>query len=464
MNSQQRLGTLVFIPDSRLSREKSALLMRIFHGFKGFTNVKLLPPHIDQEQLLEELALIPDVKLILAPWYLYLIWSKVEALYGLTRTSGPTFAGYFTEELRAEDLGGEVDHIRAILLDFSSMDAREIRTMVHSLVADTRRAGIRPLLASASTPVYCESWYGGMGLGSRMDQVCSIPEFTQYEWNSRAKSLRLCLSAFWSLVYEIGPGKTAVSQPTPGAGARSPRAYFQFAADVNLCVMRLMFCMPSWSPKDALSTFWPGASLPAGAPELLLRYSDFLRVHSIAETHDLEIVAGFLRSAPSERQPNCLHTLWIEPIAAALVSEVPFEVPGPHSPHLRVLPPQGRGGADGTVPESAEQQIRELRELVAKRDELIAELRSGGVGTANPLPPPDAEAFLDAFQEKYLQARQQISEFEARVREIERDGDGVPGEVVKLRGEMRELATREEDWIRKLSSFIDIYRESRKRS
>ncbi len=474
---------IAFVVDERLSRERAAIVGRVIQALKRFAQIDLINGSATEDALLTKLG-ARTYDLVMAPWYRYLKWSKVEAFYGLTRTSGPTFAGYYCEQLLPYELGEQAEHYRAILIDFAALPVHEAALLIRSLIKDSNRTGLRPLLDPQAL-IYCENWYSGQGLGNRMDQVLALPEIHKTEWMARATSIRIALSALWSLVYEEGPGKSEFAQTITGS---SPKAYFQVGTDRNLLALRLCYTMSSWSPKDVLSRFWPNQKSPTAAAQLLLRFCDFTRAHFISETNDVEIVAGFFASAPAEKAPNETHTLWVEPIAPNLISEVPYEVPGPTYPYLRHL-----GGAPkkpntdalarqvaSEVDEDEEslpigdphnprdrfliqaaKKIRDLKAMVHEREQTIRELRSGGVGTSRPLPPPDAEALLEAFQGKYFEARYQIRQFELKIVEMEKKGASA-AEVEALKRKMAELAAREREWIKSLATTLEAFRESRK--
>lgn len=463
----KKLGTILFVMDERLSREKATLLARTIHTLRQIADVQLLAGHIDEDSLVKKLE-EQTPQLVLAPWYRYLNWSRVEAFYGLTRTSGPTFAGYFCDRVEGFELGGEADHLRTILLDFGGMTAGETTVLVRALMKDTQRSGILPLLA-AGTPVYCENWYSGQGLGLRMDAVLGLPEIANQEWAHRVNSIRIAMTSLWSLIYDEGPGKSEFHQQIT---INSPKAYFQVAADRRCLVLRLCYSMPTWSPKEAVSVFWPRQENPTHPAQLLLRFADFVRVHRITETTDVEVVAGFFNSAVADRAPNQLHSIWIEPITAKLVTEIPYEAPSPSTPHLKPLPTialndpklrseHGEKARERFIVEAAV-KIRELKTALSDRDQLIKELKSGGVGTSAPLPPPDAETLLEAFQERFFDARFQIRQFELQIAEMERSG-ATQQEVEALRVKMNVMAQRLQSWIAKLGATIESFREAKKK-
>ena len=466
-----KLPSIAFVFDERLSRQRAAILTRIVNSMRQYARIELIGGKVTEDELLKKLE-ATQYDLVLAPWYRYFSWSKIEGFYGLTRTSGPTFAGYFCESILPYELGDQAEHYRAILLDFCNLDVLAIRLLVRSLLADSRRTGILPLIAQG-TPVYCESWHQSQGLGHVLDAVASLPELQQASWASRRSGIRVCLGALWGLIFEEGPGKGDRKTGT----SRPARAYFQIGIDPATIAIRLCYALPGSSPREALTTFWPDARMGAVPAQLLLRHADFIRVHHIPEPSDMEVTVGFFASSPAaEAFHGQVHTLWVEPVSASTVSEMPFELgsPGPGSP-LRALPvpatsqsvaepgsapaegPAGVGKAHRFILEAAA-KIRELKGAIAERDDLIRELRSGGVGTARQLPPPDVESLIEAFQERYLGTGFQIEQFAEQVAQLERGGAS-PGEIEAVRQKMASLHQKQQSWVRQIAGTIELLRD-----
>jgi hypothetical protein len=275
--------------DERISRERRAILTRVINQVRGFSHrVTVVSGDLPEAEVIKRIER-DGFDLVLAPWYRYIAWSRIEAYFGASRTGGPTFAGYFAEPLLPHEVGAQNGRQRAILLDFTQMSTPESVRLVRNLMYETMRAGIRPWLEGAP-PIYCENWYYAQGLGMRMDHLLAIPEIASSEWARRAPALRLVLGALWSLVYEEGPGKSEFAQAA--TSLHSPRAYFQVAADARTLVFKLHYAMPAWTAKDVVAAFWPDAKRPTAAAQLLLRHADFLRVHLIPEGSDVEVVAG----------------------------------------------------------------------------------------------------------------------------------------------------------------------------
>lgn len=462
---------IALVVDERLTRDRRGGLSRVVNALRQFAHVQIMAGELDEEKLLQKIQK-ERFDLILAPWYNYLKWSKLEAHFGLTRSSGPTVAGYSCEPIDPHELGEVTSSLRTMIFDFSETHPHEAALLVRSLVDESRRSGIRPLL-DPTAMVYCETWFQGQGMGGRTDSVLSLTELAMGGWVPRAPAIRMILGALWSLVYEEGSGKSELSNVLTG-GKQTARAYLQVGCDSKTLVFRLCYSLPSSSAKNALTKFWPDPARPTAASQLLLKFADFIRVHTIADGQEIELTTGLFQSAASEKAHRRLHNFWIEPIAASLISEIPFEIPGPESHLLKALPIVfGLGGRPNTGLDNLDRdsrdkfvfeaavKIRELKKQVAERDERIQELRSGGVGTAAPLPPPDAEALIEAFQQKYNETRHQIRQFELAIAEMEVKG-ATTQEVEALRLKMKMLARREEDWIRKLAKTLHSYRSVRK--
>jgi hypothetical protein len=465
-----KIGPVAFMMDERLPREKAQLVMRVVNSLRHVANIDVLDGSTEQDVILRRLEK-KEHPLVIVPWYRYLAWSRIEAQYGLTRTTGPTFAGYFADQVQPYEVELSPEFQRAILLDFSNLHTAEASKLLQLLLKDQTRYGLRPLF-DPRTGIFCETWYGGQGLGNRMDSVLELPIVAK-EWTERHNAIRIALTALRGLVYDEGPGKGELARALT---ARSPKGYFQVAADAQTLALRLCYAMGGWAPKDALQAFWPQNTRPTSPAQLLLRHADALRVHTVAETPDLEVVALFFKSAPAEAAPQQFRTLWIEPLAAHIVTEAPYEAPGPESPQLRLLP--GAQTADAAAEAAkpartdaaskakdrmlyeAALKLRDLRKQLEERDELIRELRSGGVGTAKALPPPDAESLLEAFQQRYGEARLELRQLELQVADAEKNGIG-PQAVDRLRRRMADLAAREATWIRQIAALLEQFKKAR---
>src|SRR5689334_17435612 len=108
--------------DDRLSREKTHIVARALNLLRQEAQLEILPGETTEVQLLAKLQApdAPQYHAILAPYHKYLGWTRLEAHLGLTRSTGPAFAGYFADPLSLKDLGAVRDGARSTLLDFAS--------------------------------------------------------------------------------------------------------------------------------------------------------------------------------------------------------------------------------------------------------------------------------------------------------------------------------------------------------
>ncbi len=449
MKAQKR-GRIAFVVDSRLSREKSALLNKMIIALRQRFHIDLLGGDCSEEELLSKLE-TQNYDLVLAPWYRYLNWSRVEAFYGLTRNSGPTFAGYFSEPLLPYELGQPPNYYRMILLDFCHLHPQEILILLDSLAQDTQRLGLDPLF-SPNSFLQSEIWQDHVQPGKKVDLFSLLPE-TSPEWASRLASIRISALALWSLIYEQGPGKAGLPRKPEGVSMERARLYW--AMDAEHLALRLIYQAPHLTPKDLLQSFWPAQeNLPDLPQSLLRRHADWIRAHLLQEENQVELVIGFFKSAPSQKAAEQIHTLWIEPISAKLrptEERRPKPTAIPQAPEQELTATQLK---DRFVFESAI-KIRELKELLAEKIRQIEEMRFGGVGSAPPLPSPDGEILLDAFEERILELKGQIHQLATQMNLLENPPGQRLQDIAILNDKLQESTRRIEAWKGKLRILQD---------
>ena len=472
---QKSTARIIWLVDDRMPKEASIALTRSLNYLKSkFSITTLKASEYKEEALLFRLKAEP-ADLILVPLKEYLLWEKVDNALGANRTKGPIFAGYFCENIDIKILETQKSNHRRIVLDFKHLLPAEVLLILRTMLNETHRSGIRPFL-KPDTPIYCENWYPEQGLGTRLDNILKLPELSKGHWQSRASSLRILLSGLWGLIYEDGPGKSHEGQ---GVGS-SPVAYFQIAADEQCIALRLMYEGGSkGSAQETLKLFTPGTVNATRGRQLSGHYSDFMRVHSIVELAMVEVSLFLFPSASVEKDADHLHSHWIDPINDQLVIERPFHGPSPLEPRLRALP-----SVETTMPRlkaietlsnlrtekttkrlltEATQQINALKAKIKEQGDKITELRSGGIGAPSTPSIPEPEDLLEAFQERYFDARFQIRQFELQIEKLEKEG-GKAYDIEVLKFKMEALANRERAWIRKLMTTLENYRNSIKES
>ena len=472
---QKSTARIIWLIDDKLPKEATVALTRSLNYLKSkFSITPLKASDYKEDAVLFRLKAEP-ADLILVPLKEYLLWERVENALGSNRTKGPIFAGYFCENTDIKILDTQKSNHRRVVLDFKHLLPAEILIILRSMLTETSRSGIRPFL-KPETPIYCENWYPDQGLGTRLDNILKLPELSKAHWQSRASSLRILLSGLWGLIYEDGPGKSHEGQ---GVGS-SPIAYFQIAADEQCIAMRLMYEAGSkGSAQETLKLFTPGSVNGTRGRQLSGHYSDFMRVHNVVELGIVEVSLFLFPSASVEKDADHLHSHWIDPINDQLITERPYIGPSPLEPRLRALPSvevnMPRLKAMETLSNfrtekttkrlltEATQQINALKAKIKEQGDKITELRSGGIGVASPPSMPEPEDLLEAFQERYFDARFQIRQFELQIEKLEKEG-GKAYDVEVLKFKMEALANREKAWIRKLMTTLETYRNAIKAS
>ena len=457
----KKSSSIAFLLDDRVSHDRVSILVRLLNQLAPHFELELIKSAETTEAQLLQKFTDTQYPLILAPLHRYFPWTRLENLLGVNRTSGPTLAGYFCEPIPSFQLPSPEGHSRRIILDFAHLEGNDLRILVNSLCIDRQRLGLTSLLES-NTPLFSENWYENKGTGYLIDAVLGTHEISN-GWSLRFPAIRIVLSALWALIFEEGSGRRDAPPPSDST-KRPPRAYFQAGSDSKLLVFRLYYPLAGvGNPKDILKAFWPDSHGSTESAQLLLRFGDFLRVHLIKETSEVELTVGFFPSACSEKAPQKLHTLWIEPLTSKLIEDPPYQLQSPSFPHikpLRSLQPIGTSPSQDLALLQAAEKIKELRSIIEAKDLKIQELKTGGVGTAQPLPPVDAEGLLDAFQQKYFEAKYQIRKFEQRIQEIEKSG-AAPGEMEDLQEKMKVLTQREREWVKRLASTLLAFRNDK---
>lgn len=472
MKNASQHGPILIVKDERLAPERAHALSRLLASLKEKFPIELMEGDAPEAQILERLNKGP-VQALLMPWHRYLKALKTEAQFGLKRMAGPGLAGYFAEPISSQELGAEPSRDRMVLLDWIHMNPFEVATWLDAFADDSRRSGILPLVREGN-PVFGAAWFGDSSPGPTLDGILHIPALQESPWKERLGSVRMLVMGLWSLIFDEGPGKLSDL-----GGARAAKAQFQVALDSQVLAMRVCYGMPGWKKNgwvEAVRTFWPAAAVPGGATNAIFNYADSVRVHIVGDSSDVEITVTLQASAPSKTAPQKVRQLWVDPISPKLVEPLLAPGSGKGAPAALTQPgtfanmpaPQ----AAGPSPENdklkkllgqASIKLQELKTTILDRDKVIRELRSGGVGTAQPLPPPDTSALLDAFLERYFDAQFQIRKVEVAF-ENAKNGGATPQQIEALQKKVTALTRLEKDWIEKLQKILDSYKNPNRKT
>jgi hypothetical protein len=467
--TEEKVPHILFIFDDQAGRERKSALTQILYGLRGSARTTVLTGVQIEDEVLHKLQM-QGYDLVLVPLRYYAHWQRIEALFGLNRTSGPTVSAYFIEPTLPGQLPAQLAYLRAICLDFARITPSEAAILIRALAIDSRRSGLAPLLTSG-TPIYFDVWTQTRESGSHFDSIFGLKEWNQSEWSRHNHSLRVALAHLWSFVFDQGAARSTL---TDSQGTQIPRAWFQVAFQPNVLLVRLLAAVPDGSAKAVLNSFWPKsteASRRDPAIHGLRSSTDFLRVHSIAETGELEITLGWLPSRPSLEYPDEQHTLWIEPLSQKKFKEPPYLTPSddPRLKPLRVAP----GATDNPAIRRARSEnleakfktqerlivmqqtkLSQLRRLADDQEMLIKELRRGGVGAPQRFEAPDAPALLDALKARLREAGDQIRTLHARARQtLEVSPTSLENEALRKR--LETLLAQDRAWTSRLNELLE---------
>ncbi|MEN9722423.1 MAG: hypothetical protein RJB38_409 [Pseudomonadota bacterium] len=370
--------TITVVTDPSLGRERQASLLKTWAMLRKIADVTILPTKTTEFHLLDHLER-HQPQLTLLPWQHYLSWSRIEGYYGLTRTSGPTIAGYFGGPTDRQEIGSVNLYHRLILLDLFSTSPIERLRLIHALLHDRLRSGLRPLVSSKALRYY-ESWKGNHPPGLTVDSLVSLPALREAPWKNRLPSIQLIALSLWNLAFEDGRA-LARSDWIKKIQSNRVRAYFELTLDHNILAFRVCYQQQPNSARSIIEDFWPD-TLQAHTPfrRILEQNVDLLRIHPIAERSEIEIVVSLFKSGAKERPSSELRSLWIEPLAMHLVKEMP-SAPEDEDSDSIPLPSMTMTGVDEQVIDlnRAQRQISWLEEQLDERDKQIKELLTGGL-------------------------------------------------------------------------------------
>ena len=470
MKSPWKLGKIAVVQDALLPKEKSKALTSVLNELRKDAEIELLKGTTTEEIMLAQLQ-SQNYSAILVPWRLYFEWGKVERHFGRARGSGPVMVGYTADRFEFSSLPQAPQHLKILLLDLGHLLPSEARCLLVNTVQEERRSGIRPFFEDQSVPVHFENWQKGAPYGDRADQVLALPAVSQHGWISRTVDFRIAHLALWNLIFREDDRPIDTAHTIPST---SMKGQLQVAAERGVFVMRLCASMPSWKITDLLERFYPPDPSPNEPLNLLMRHTDFLRINLISDTPFVEITCGYFPSYPSVRYPFTQRSVSVQTIASSLVYEIPMENPSASterpmiplrtsktteirsSAEQKTMPREEKSNA--RILESLHFELKRLRELLADREETIRELKSGGVGTPANFEPPDVEALLESFQDRYAVARYQIEQFRAKLQTLTQAGANLHS-LAQVQQSLTLLLEREQVWIQTLAKILQQYSE-----
>lgn len=450
-----KLFTVGFVTDPSLSREKTQIALRALHALRAEAEIRYIPGNLSEQEILDRISKEP-IDLLLVPWHLYMKFSRIEAHFGLTRTQGPTMAGWFAEDFSPYEIEEEDHHFRTILIDLNRLNTQESVSLLKNLLRDSTRWGIRPHLLP-HTPIHFESWSAQMGLGFRLDTVLQLPEFQNSSWNKRASSVRVLISALWSLIFDDGPGKADIQKPHAD---KRPRGYFEFAADNKSLVLRLCYTEPGWKLKDVLHQFWPVSQGGNSTGQVLFQHADALRVHVDPETNELEVVCILFGSDRIQGCVDIMKTLWIEPLSATTRFERIEHDSTLNDPLYKPLI------THHDLIGNAAEKIDTLRKKLQEYEEEIQVLRERGGQKENVFIYPagfGAEQLVDLIGRRFMENKARCKMLQGQLSDLQnaRNEDRMYNQYLQ---EIRELQAQQKTWFTRIEELVARLRQAQEPS
>lgn len=442
-----------FVTDPSLSRERTQIALRVMHQLRNTAEIRYFPGNLTESELVDRLA-DANLDLLLMPWHMYLKSTKVEAFFGLSRTQGPNVIGWFAEDIPMGELQEEDHHFRAMLIDLRRLEVEESGAILISMLRDSTKWGLSHFL-NANSQIHYETWSSKVGLGFRLDAVLEIPEIKHFHWSKRSNAIRTLVTGLWSVLFEHGPGRRDSGKP---ASEVPNRGYFEVAANQFTLGLRLCYTEPQWKIKDVLHQFWPRSVAPSQPSQILMQYSDLLRVHVDPETNEVEICAFLFSSAPSERSFDSLRSLWVEPLTGLTRLERTEESPFVDEQKYRPLVTHHE------LIGNAAQKIEQLNKTITTQDAEIESLRKKGSAKENILIYPgglDGAQLVEILQRRMLELKAKIRSGRQQFSLIRGTQSDEYWEAQKIVQDLREAEAKYKSQMTKICEMARAYLDSK---
>ncbi len=297
---------IAFIFDDRLPHDRKIQFQRMISLIKGKFDIEVLPSSFDENDLIEHLKQ-NDYSLVLLPWYKYLSWKKIDGHFGALRMERTSVAGYFADPILAFEFGQMPSFYRNLLLDFHRFESHDIDFMLQMLTHPDERNGFSIL--GMNTPVFHAQWMQKDARSTHcIDEILSLPVFSQTPWEARLSHFRFFLTGLWTLVMpeiKLHPQQFSGSQV---AGVEIEIAEFQ-----KRVAIKALFKNPNFTLKHTMEWMWPNTENAHPSFTEMQAHCDFMKLHHYPETQQIELTCFFLKDHPSRHFPNEVRGFWIEP-------------------------------------------------------------------------------------------------------------------------------------------------------
>ncbi len=457
-----KTSKVLFLSDERLSRDRAQIVARTINRLRSLCHLEVIQKNgVTEDQIIEH-TLKTRPNLLLLPWHKALQWTKLDGQLGAQRLRAPVIAGYLGEPISVEQLEIPSNRTRMTFIDTHRTGPEEMIPWILSLAHDGLRGGSSAIHALVDPPRpvpthWEDRWPAGESAGTFLDRLLAHPDLEPMGWSSRRQQLRSLAIALWTLIHEEGPGAGELSQIQASA-AKSEVAKLHLGVSTSLLTLRLVWSLPVWNSRDVLESWWRRPNhLSPDTPAIVAANCDILRIQHHADASRIELVAGFLPSAPSMSAPQELRTLIIEPLEDRFSGEgqgalmPPALQPLAGSQKSNPSAPN-RPATDGLS--APHQEIEALKKLLAERDRTLERMREGGVGenTQPALRAPDLESLIGAVRDRIEDSLLQIRDLHRSLKEAKYRGLK-PEEIMKVRTRLRSLQLRHKTWVTELNEL-----------
>lgn len=377
---------IAWILDEKLDAEATKSALKMMAALKPIADITTFDGTLSQESIVEALEKT-KFQLVMLPWYKYLAWKKVEAFFGLTRTSGPTVAAYTAETLDPKNFPDIPDYPRFYLFDLVRFSPNENLKLITPLLSNETRTGIQPLLKPNST-IHFFNWDGRERTSLMLEGWFELPEFSGI-YKDRKHAISSAFEGAKDLLF----GSSISTSGMPCV---------HFGMDAETITVRIGVRLATAPNNQMIQTFWSKSKLPLSPLCTLSRYTDFFRAQWSSTPHQLDLTLVWTNSKPSERNTSCqMRATWLEPVSADLSREEPLFIAKPEGVY-KALPEiilMMMAGED-TNASSNPSKVQALQKQLLEKEQLIKDLKSGGASVPMKSSLPDEEALIEALKQR----------------------------------------------------------------
>lgn len=442
-DTKNGMARIAFVQDSKLSRERNLALVQGLASLRTFVEIDVLKPETTEKELVARLGASGSEPYLLyvVPWHKAGSMLQLESALGASRLDGPLVVAYAGEPLRQTVFSPS--GVRPILVNFAdhALGNEFAAKILKHLATPSLRVGPGDWL-DAKARLYNEVWRTP-DLARSLARWLAIPEWNTPEWTPSLAAVRAVLLSVWSLVWEVGPGRTTSARASAQKG--EPLAQLIVGVDTRYAVIQILMKAGKWHPGDLVRLFWnPHHLSPSG---VLQNYAPLVRVHAVATQPWVEITAVLSNVGSPSPDPA---SVWIETVSETLL------VSQTEATEKRLIPMP-----DPTRLETGP-DFEQLRQQLAEQSALVEEMRSGGVGH-QVATVQNTEDLLELFQERYFDAKLALHTLRAELSSLEGQtpkGQS-QGRVEEISHNIDALENRLRRWLGQLGGTIEKIKKER---